>query len=47
MTPDEQAYFDEQLKNLRERMTGTQFDLIWSKGSGMSIEQAIEFALSS
>jgi tetratricopeptide (TPR) repeat protein len=47
MTPDEQAYFDEQLKNLRERMTGTQFDLIWSKGYGMSIEQAIEFALSS
>ena len=45
MTPDEQVYFDEQLKGLREKMDSMKFDSIWSKGHVMTIEQAIEFAL--
>jgi len=45
MTPDEQVYFDEQLKSLREKIDPTKFDSIWSQGFGMTIEQAIEFAL--
>jgi tetratricopeptide (TPR) repeat protein len=46
MTPDEQVYFDEQLKGLRDRMDNIQFDSIWSKGKSMTMEQAIELALS-
>jgi len=45
MTPDEQVYFDEQLKGLREKMDERQFDSIWSKSHVMTMEQAIEFAL--
>jgi hypothetical protein len=45
MTPDEQVYFDEQLKGLREKMDEIQFDSIWSKGQVLTMEQAIEFAL--
>ena len=45
MTPDEQVYFDGQLKSLREKMDPTKFDSIWSQGFGMTMEQAIEFAL--
>jgi hypothetical protein len=45
MRPDEQAYFDEQLKSLRERMSSSDYDAVWSKGRSMSMEQAIEFAL--
>jgi tetratricopeptide (TPR) repeat protein len=45
MTPDEQVYFDEQLKRLHEKMDLTKFDSIWSKGQSMKMEQAIEFAL--
>ncbi len=45
MTPDEQVYFDEQLKGLREKMDSMKFDSIWSRGHVMTIEQAIEFAL--
>lgn len=45
MTPDEQTYFDEQLKSLREKMNAKQFDSVWSRGHAMSMEQAIEFAL--
>ena len=44
MTPDEQVYFDEQLKGLREKMDSMKFDSIWSRGHVMTIEQAIEFA---
>ena len=47
MTPDEQAYFDEQLKTLREHMDLPKFESIWSKGQAMRIEQAIQFALDS
>jgi predicted ATPase/class 3 adenylate cyclase len=45
MTPDEQAYFDEQLKILRGKMDLTNFDSIWSKGHAMRMERAIDLAL--
>lgn len=45
MTPDEQSYFDEQLRRLREKVNEAQFDLIWSKGNMLPLEQAIQFAL--
>ncbi len=45
MTPDEQVYFDEQLKVSREKMDLMQFDSAWSKGHIMTMEQAIELAL--
>src|SRR5687768_6916677 len=45
MTPDEQIYFDEQLTILRQKMDTMKFDSYWSKGFGMTLEQAIEFAL--
>jgi len=45
MRPDEQTYFDEQLKVLREKIDVLLFDSIWSTGYIMTIEQAIEFAL--
>lgn len=45
MTPDEQIYFDEQLTILRQKMDPMKFDPVWSQGFGMTLEQAIEFAL--
>ena len=45
MTPDEQTYFDEQLNALREIMDSTKFDLAWSKGHALTMDQAIELAL--
>ena len=45
MTLDEQIYVDEQLTGLREKMDLMKFDSIWSQGFGMTMEQAIEFAL--
>ena len=45
MTPDEQTYFDEQLKTLRQSMDLERFDLIWSNGHNMKMEQAIELAV--
>ena len=45
MTPDEQIYFNEQLKGLREKMDLMKFDSIWSKGHAKMMEQAIELAL--
>lgn len=44
MTPDEQAYFDQQIKGLREKMGLLKFDEYWSKGRLMTVEQAIAFA---
>ena len=34
MTPDEQTYFDKQLKSLREKMDARQFELAVVKGPG-------------
>jgi tetratricopeptide (TPR) repeat protein len=45
MTPDEQVYFDVQLKSLREKMASMKFDSVWSKGHVMMMEQGIAFAL--
>ena len=45
MTPDEQVYFDEQLKGLREKLDSKQIDSIWSRGCAMTMGQAIDFAL--
>jgi hypothetical protein len=45
MRPDEQTYFDEQVRVLREKINMMQFDSIWSVGHIMTMEQAIEFAL--
>ncbi len=45
MTPDEQTYFDEQLRTLREKMEPIKFDSAWSKGHALTIDQAIELAL--
>ena len=45
MTPDEQIYFDEQLKAIREKMDTKQFNLLWTQGRAMTMERAIEFAL--
>jgi predicted ATPase/class 3 adenylate cyclase len=45
MTPDEQVYFDEQLKVLREKMDKIKFDSIWSNSRALTMEQAIELAL--
>ncbi len=45
MTPDEQIYFDEQLKGMRDELNSMEFDSIWSKGYAMTMEQAIDFAL--
>jgi non-specific serine/threonine protein kinase len=47
MMPDEQGYFDEQLKSLREKMDSMRFDSIWSQGHAMAMEPAIAFALES
>lgn len=47
MTPDEQSYFDEQLKNLHTKMDLKQYDAIWFKGHSMKMEDAIQFALDS
>jgi predicted ATPase/class 3 adenylate cyclase len=45
MMPDEQIYFDEQLKALRDRLDKSQVAIIWSKGCALTMEQAIELAL--
>ena len=45
MTPDEELYFAEQLTGLREKLDEKQFEQAWSNGRGMTMEQAIEFAL--
>ena len=45
MTPDEQAYFNEQLATLRTIMDQSQFELEWSKGKNLTMEEAIELAV--
>jgi hypothetical protein len=45
MTPDEQAYFEERLRILREKLDEMQFDTAWAKGHAMTMEQAIALAL--
>ena len=45
MTPDEQNYFDKQLKGLREKMDSKVYESIWSIGYAMSVDQAIQIAV--
>jgi hypothetical protein len=45
MTPDEQTYFDQQLARLHEIMDKTKFESEWSKGTNLTMEEAIEFAI--
>jgi len=45
MTPDEQIYYDEQLKCLRERMEPIAFESAWSKGNALSMDDAITLAI--
>ena len=45
MTSDEQRYFDEQIKDLRQKIDAQQFDRIWTNGRALTMEQALELAL--
>jgi hypothetical protein len=45
MTSEEQAYFDEQIKVLRQKLEARQFDRVWTTGRALTMEQALEFAL--
>jgi len=45
MTPDEQIYYDEQLRLLRQNLSSDEFRKAWENGCVMAMEQAIEFAL--
>src|SRR5215216_2897748 len=47
MTPDEQTYFNQQLTPVRETMDKNQFELVWSKGANLTMEEAVELALQS
>jgi len=47
MTPDEQVYYDDQLNILRGKLNSMEFKSSWSRGSKMTMSQAIEFALES
>lgn len=47
MTPDEQVYFDGQLAGLRGRVDARRYEALWSRASTLSMEQAIDLALSS
>ena len=45
MTSEEQAYFDEQMDVLRQKMDAGQLKQIWSNGRARTMEQAVKFAL--
>jgi hypothetical protein len=45
-TPQEQIEYDRELEGLRADMDEKTFDLLWAVGASMSMEQAIDFALS-
>ena len=45
MTSEEQAYFDEQMDVLRQKMDAGQLKQIWSNGRALTMEQAVKFAL--
>ncbi len=47
MTPDEQSYFDSQVKSLRNSMDPQEFSSIWSHATSLTMEQAITLALDS
>jgi len=45
MTPDEQVYFDGQLRDVHEKLDPHRYESIWSTGRNLSMEQAIQMAL--
>ena len=45
MNSEEQTYFDEQIKVLRQKLDAQQFDRIWTNGRTLTMEQALAFAL--
>ena len=45
MRPEEQAYFDEHLEQLRDKMELSTFEMSWSKGHTLSMDHAIALAL--
>jgi hypothetical protein len=45
MRPEEKAYFDQQLKTLRDKMDSPTLEWIWSKGHALSMDEAITFAV--
>ena len=45
MTSEEQTYFDEQIRALRQKLETNQFDQIWTNGRALTMEQALELAL--
>jgi predicted ATPase/class 3 adenylate cyclase len=45
MTAEEQPYFDEQIKALRQTLDARQFDRVWASGRALTMEQALDFAL--
>ena len=47
MTPDEQVYFDKQVKGIHEKMDDAEFKKAWGKGHSLTMEQAIGCALES
>jgi predicted ATPase/class 3 adenylate cyclase len=44
-TPDEQPYFEAELRGLQEKMDPAQFRALWSLGYGIGMDQAITLAL--
>lgn len=44
MTPDEQVYFDAQLKTVSDKLDEAIFKKAWETGRGMNMERAIAFA---
>jgi tetratricopeptide (TPR) repeat protein len=45
-TPQEQIEYDRELAGLRAGMDEKTFDLLWAEGQSMSMDQAIDFAMS-
>jgi tetratricopeptide (TPR) repeat protein len=45
-TPQEQIEFDRELAGLRAGMDESTFDLLWAEGRSMTMDQAVDFAMS-
>jgi hypothetical protein len=45
-TPQEQIEYDRELEGLRAGMDDKTFDLLWAEGQSMTMDQAVDFAMS-
>ena len=45
-TPQEQIEYDREVAGLRAGMDEKTFDMLWAEGQAMTMEQAVEFAMS-